>query len=455
MITNLLTSTVRRPHLGVRVVSLVCTVTIAILMAAIVSSLQLASRSLQDSLAVRLELLSWELAREAGNSLSAGDRGELDRISNAFLKEHGEISALRMSPSSTGDVWFQTDGWDRLGRKLLYGDQTAVAVAAHGSNLRALARVWRNDEIVGHVGMEFDLSEVGTLRTRLAWWLSGLGALLLGIAALVVTVYMRRSVTAPLRNCGEVLTIASARLSRISDDMLEISSGTSEKARVVSETSLNMSTHIQSVATAVGQLSASISDISENAAESARVGDAAVQIANETNATVERLGKSSSEIGSVIRIINSIAEQTNLLALNATIEAARAGDAGRGFAVVAAQVKELARATSDATEDISKRILSIQENTGSAIKAIEEISEVSGRIERMQTSIAAAVEEQAVTTSDIDNNIRQAADGAEDIALSIRELAQAAEGTAVTLSASQEAADQLSEIASQLRNLVG
>src|SRR6185436_9825997 len=110
--------------------------------------------------------------------------------------------------------------------------------------------------------------------------------------------------------------------------------------------------------------------------EPARVAAQAVSVAQSTNTTITKLGDSSVEIGNVIKVITTIAKQTNLLALNATIEAARAGEAGKGFAVVANEVKELAKQTAEATEDIAQRIGAIQNDAQAAVSAIGEVSTI-------------------------------------------------------------------------------
>jgi methyl-accepting chemotaxis protein len=128
------------------------------------------------------------------------------------------------------------------------------------------------------------------------------------------------------------------------------------------------------------------------------------------------LGESSAEVGEVVRVITSIAQQTNLLALNATIEAARAGESGKVLAVVANEVKELAKATAKATDDISRKIGAIQNDTHSAVEAINEITTIISQINDIQNTIASAVEEQTATTNEIALNVAEAAKGSAEIA---------------------------------------
>ena len=129
-----------------------------------------------------------------------------------------------------------------------------------------------------------------------------------------------------------------------------------------------------------------------------------------SNDRVGGLGQAADEIGKVIEVIQDIAEQTNLLALNATIEAARAGEAGKGFAVVASEVKDLAKQTATATDDIRKRIEGIQSidrRRGRAPSARSPA--VIGNVNDVARTIAAAVEEQSITTREISQNVSQAA----------------------------------------------
>jgi methyl-accepting chemotaxis protein len=201
-------------------------------------------------------------------------------------------------------------------------------------------------------------------------------------------------------------------------------------------------------------MGASIKEIAKNTADATRVATAAVKTAEATNETIGKLGQSSAEIGQVIKVITSIAQQTNLLALNATIEAARAGEAGKGFAVVANEVKELAKETAKATEDISRKIEAIQGDTKGAVAAIGQISSVIVQINDIQNTIASAVEEQSATTNEISRNLAEAAHGSTDITRNIGGVAEAARSTTAGATDTQKSAQSLERMSAELQGLI-
>jgi len=248
---------------------------------------------------------------------------------------------------------------------------------------------------------------------------------------------------------------ASEELSATSQQISANSEETSAQANVVSQATQQVSQNLQSVSTGSEEMTATIQSIASNAHEAATVASAAVQTAQAANATVGKLGASSAEIGEVIKVITSIAQQTNLLALNATIEAARAGEAGKGFAVVANEVKELAKQTAKATEDISRKITAIQTDTKGAVDAIGSITAVINQVNDISGTIATAVEEQSATTNEMTRNVSDAAKGSEEITRNIGGVAEAARGTSASAQESQKAANDLAEMAAQLHTLVG
>lgn len=186
----------------------------------------------------------------------------------------------------------------------------------------------------------------------------------------------------------------------------------------------SVSASVSSVAVAIEEMYATLNDVAKNSARGASVTSDASSRADSTSEIVNTLGEGAKEIGAVVELIKGIAAQTNLLALNASIEAAGAGDAGKGFAVVANEVKELARQTARATEDIREKVEGMQSNTASAVEAINSIVTVIGEINSIMGTIAAAVEEQTATTNEISKNITSTAEDASAASNNVQNVVQ-------------------------------
>ncbi len=247
---------------------------------------------------------------------------------------------------------------------------------------------------------------------------------------------------------------ASEELSVNGREMINNADETAMQANAVSAASEQVTANMTTVSSGIDQMNSSIREIAKSASEASKVAQLAVNTAQVTSSRITKLRDSSVEIGNVVNVINSIAEQTKLLALNATIEAARAGEAGKGFAVVANEVKDLAKETADAMDNISKRIEAIQADTTNAVDAIKEISNVINQINDISNTIASAVEEQTAVTSEIGRNVSESATGCGEIARSISAVANVAKGTTAGASNSQQAAVDLSKMAAELQQLV-
>ncbi|MFN3713488.1 MAG: methyl-accepting chemotaxis protein [Alcanivoracaceae bacterium] len=257
-----------------------------------------------------------------------------------------------------------------------------------------------------------------------------------------------------IRSTVEILATSSEEMISTTGQLSSNADVTTTQANSAANTAEQINENVQAVSSGIEEMGASIREIAKNATDAARVADEAVRIAEGTNATISSLGASSSEIGKVIKVITGIAQQTNLLALNATIEAARAGDAGRGFAVVANEVKELAKETARATEDIGQKIDAIQQGVKGAVDGIGRISEVIHHISQVQGSIASAVEEQTITTNEMGRRVAEAADGTNEVAGNISGVADAANGTSAGVSSLRQAAGELARLAADLQSIL-
>ncbi len=260
-------------------------------------------------------------------------------------------------------------------------------------------------------------------------------------------------------------TQSKAQSATVSSAAEELSINMQNMARTTEE----MSAGINTAASAVEEMRQVIAEIATNAELSAGVAAQAASAAEATNSKVGGMGAAAEEIGKVIQVIQDIAEQTNLLALNATIEAARAGEAGKGFAVVATEVKQLAKQTAAATDDIRNRIEAMQQSTGQAIHSIKEIGDVIGRVNELSRMIASAVEEQNITTQQISGHISKTAGLAETVSRGVAESAEASREITVNIThvdgvlletaagadQSRTSGEELIRLATEMQSLVG
>ena len=307
--------------------------------------------------------------------------------------------------------------------------------------------------------------EIGTLSNALNKMITNLRSMIKSISQNVSSL---SSSSTELATISEQLSNGADDSSKRSNSVATATEEMSSNMTTVAAAVEQASSNVEMVASAAEQMTTTINEIAGNASKTREITSSAVEKSKNASSRVHELGAAATEIGTVTETITNISEQTNLLALNATIEAARAGDAGKGFAVVANEIKELAKQTALATEEIKKQIEGIQQSTSSSVLEIGQITDVIQNVNEYVTAIAAAIEEQSVAIKDIALNISQASLGIQEVSSNVaqtsvvskeiaRDINEVNHSNQESLTSSKqvkESARDLSKIAEELNKMV-
>lgn len=287
--------------------------------------------------------------------------------------------------------------------------------------------------------------------------------------SLDTTLDMLGGILSGIQENSNELNGTAEEMSAVSREMSHLTHRTSERAGSVAVAADNMSRAMHSVSAASEQSSANISmvsaaveELSSSIAEIARSAETTRAEMNSAVLSVEtavgnmdEMDKAGKQIGNVVELIVEIADQTKLLALNATIEAARAGESGKGFAVVAGEVKNLARSTAEATEEIRKQIEAMQASTHTAVDGIRTVRKMIDQAAGNVMSIASAVEEQSIATRDIASNVDQASTGVKEITRNVAQAATSAKSIAEDVEAVRADNHGVDQSSAQVRETAG
>jgi len=319
-------------------------------------------------------------------------------------------------------------------------------------------------DTTGHIGMEERRDEIGDMaktvkvfqeNARQVEKLKAEQAEMERRAAIEKKQAMEKMANDFEQSVGQIVNIVASAATQLQSNakhLSEMADQTNRQSAAVAAATEEASSSVSTVASATEELSASIGEINRQVTESSRVAQDAVSEVKKTDETVSTLSEAAAQIGDVVKLIQDIAEQTNLLALNATIEAARAGEAGKGFAVVASEVKNLATQTARATEEISKKIVTVQSVSNDSVTAIRGIGKTIEHISEITGAIAGAIHEQTAATKEISNNVQQASAGTNEVSSNIVNVTHAAAESRGASDEVLQASGELSKQSERLRN---
>jgi methyl-accepting chemotaxis protein len=236
------------------------------------------------------------------------------------------------------------------------------------------------------------------------------------------------------------------------DDVAVFARKTAENVRNVADSGDEIASDIELIATSVEEMTVSLNEVAKNTAQASHISQNAASRTLEMNAKMEALENASKQIGKIVGVIKDIADQTNMLALNATIEAAGAGEAGKGFAVVAGEVKELARQSADATDEISNQIEQIQNSTTDVVAAIREINGIINEIAGINQVIASSAEEQTSAAGEISKSVSKNARSVKSVAENTSESARLVSEISRSVDETSRTANEVAKHVEKLSN---
>ncbi len=252
----------------------------------------------------------------------------------------------------------------------------------------------------------------------------------------------------------EGLTGASRVVAEASREVATGVRTSSSQAGAISSAAVEVATSAHGAGDVAEYVAARAADVSRTSTElTKRVGSASSAAAS-TAATLTRLRASIEDIGRIVKSVSAIATQTNLLALNATIEAARAGESGRGFGIVANEVKDLARQTSTAADEIRRGIEAVNAESEKAMADIGEIEHVIRDLGELHGAMETAVADQVKSAGEIGSAVSDAAAGAARIAKNAGDVAGSAEATAGAAGRAEASARELAGLAGELEAMI-